>query len=296
MYHRFMYNRYMHHRFMHQRGGKGSLSVRRARRTKSRGPKGLQQEVGARRAPRLLFFILLHWFIFLYIIKLIYLSLYYQIEAKAPSKKVVLVLRRTAGASVGFNLGRQYGNKGRLVTTRLGQLLTYPALTFDFRHGQNWSKLVVNYGNGGGNLAPDIKSTQRTFGWHSLPPPFQVLTSSSLSFDIISFLAMVLTVMIYRDLLRVEASCQCLRNLVTGHQLYRTSYLRLCHQQVLLCRCILFYVSQYIYTGETFVVGKVTQSIHLGDESLLGRRYWPRDRTSGFKFTIEVVDLKISSF
>ena len=30
------------------------LSAQRARRTKSRGPKGLQQEVGARRAPRLL--------------------------------------------------------------------------------------------------------------------------------------------------------------------------------------------------------------------------------------------------
>ena len=30
------------------------LSARRARRTKSRGPKGLQPEVGARRAPRLL--------------------------------------------------------------------------------------------------------------------------------------------------------------------------------------------------------------------------------------------------
>ena len=30
------------------------LSARRARRTKSRGPKGLQLEVGARRAPRLL--------------------------------------------------------------------------------------------------------------------------------------------------------------------------------------------------------------------------------------------------
>ena len=105
-----------------------------------------------------------------------------------------------------------------------------------------------------------------------------------------------LSVKVYRDLLRVEASCQCLRTLVTGHQLYRASYLRLCHQQVLLCRCILFYVSQYIYTGETFVVGKVTQSIHLGDESLLGRRYWPWDRTSGFKFAIKVVIVKISSF
>ena len=37
-----------------ERGSHG-LSARRARRTKSRGPKGLQLEVGARRAPRLLF-------------------------------------------------------------------------------------------------------------------------------------------------------------------------------------------------------------------------------------------------
>ena len=34
--------------------GSRGLSARRARRTKSRGPKGLQIEVGARRAPRLL--------------------------------------------------------------------------------------------------------------------------------------------------------------------------------------------------------------------------------------------------
>ena len=34
--------------------GSHGLSARRARRTKSRGPKGLQLEVGARRAPRLL--------------------------------------------------------------------------------------------------------------------------------------------------------------------------------------------------------------------------------------------------
>ena len=34
--------------------GSHGLSARRARRTKSRGPKGLQLEVGAQRAPRLL--------------------------------------------------------------------------------------------------------------------------------------------------------------------------------------------------------------------------------------------------
>ena len=34
--------------------GSHGLSARRARRTKSRGPKGLQLEVGARRAPKLL--------------------------------------------------------------------------------------------------------------------------------------------------------------------------------------------------------------------------------------------------
>ena len=33
--------------------GSHGLSARRAGRSKSRGPKGLQQEVGARRAPRL---------------------------------------------------------------------------------------------------------------------------------------------------------------------------------------------------------------------------------------------------
>ena len=37
--------------------GSHGLSARRAQRTKSRGPKGLQLEVGARRAPRLLFHI-----------------------------------------------------------------------------------------------------------------------------------------------------------------------------------------------------------------------------------------------
>ena len=37
--------------------GSHGLSARRARRTKSRGPKGLQLEVGARRAPRLLVYI-----------------------------------------------------------------------------------------------------------------------------------------------------------------------------------------------------------------------------------------------
>ena len=36
--------------------GSHSLSAQRARRTKSRGPKGLQLEVGARRAPKLLVF------------------------------------------------------------------------------------------------------------------------------------------------------------------------------------------------------------------------------------------------
>ena len=36
------------------------LSARRARRTKSRGPKGLQIEVGARRAPRLLVYYIIH--------------------------------------------------------------------------------------------------------------------------------------------------------------------------------------------------------------------------------------------
>ena len=57
IYQRFMYHRYMHHRFKHhrRRGGKGGywstlrgshgLSARRARRTKSRGPKGLHVEV-----------------------------------------------------------------------------------------------------------------------------------------------------------------------------------------------------------------------------------------------------------
>ena len=34
--------------------GSHGLSARRARRTKSKGPKGLQLEVGARRAPKLL--------------------------------------------------------------------------------------------------------------------------------------------------------------------------------------------------------------------------------------------------
>ena len=37
-----------------KRAQRTGLSARRARRTKSRGPKGLQLEVGARRAPRLL--------------------------------------------------------------------------------------------------------------------------------------------------------------------------------------------------------------------------------------------------
>ena len=37
-----------------KRARRTGLSARRARRTKSRGPKGLQLEVGARRAPRLL--------------------------------------------------------------------------------------------------------------------------------------------------------------------------------------------------------------------------------------------------
>ena len=42
-----------------KRAQRTGLSARRARRTKSRGPKGLQLEVGARRAPRLL---VLHMF------------------------------------------------------------------------------------------------------------------------------------------------------------------------------------------------------------------------------------------
>ena len=37
--------------------GSHGLSARRAQRTKSRGPKGLQLEVGARRAPRLVAYI-----------------------------------------------------------------------------------------------------------------------------------------------------------------------------------------------------------------------------------------------
>ena len=36
----------------------------------------------------------------------------------------------------------------------------------------------------------------------------------------------------FRDLLRVEASCQCFRQLVVGHQLYKVSYTWLCQQQV----------------------------------------------------------------
>ena len=61
-----MHHGYMHHQqsesrihalwtpsWIHLRGSRG-LSARRARRTKSRGPKGLQLEVGVRRAPRLL--------------------------------------------------------------------------------------------------------------------------------------------------------------------------------------------------------------------------------------------------
>ena len=59
MYHKLIYHRLMDHRFMHHRNrtcwstlrGSHGLSGRRARRTKSRGPKGLQLEVGARRAP-----------------------------------------------------------------------------------------------------------------------------------------------------------------------------------------------------------------------------------------------------
>ena len=39
-----------------KRAQRTGLGARRARRTKSRGPKGLQLEVGARRAPRLLVF------------------------------------------------------------------------------------------------------------------------------------------------------------------------------------------------------------------------------------------------
>merc|ERR1711928_162033 len=35
----------------------------------------------------------------------------------------------------------------------------------------------------------------------------------------------------FRALLRVEASCQCFRQLVVGHQLYKASYTRLCQQQ-----------------------------------------------------------------
>ena len=38
-----------------KRARRTGLSARRTRRTKSRGPKGLQLEVGARRAPRLLY-------------------------------------------------------------------------------------------------------------------------------------------------------------------------------------------------------------------------------------------------
>ena len=40
--------------------GSHGLSARRARRTKSRGPKGLQLEVGARSAPKLLEYIYIH--------------------------------------------------------------------------------------------------------------------------------------------------------------------------------------------------------------------------------------------
>merc|ERR1719239_1572884 len=43
-----------------KRAQRTGLSARRARRTKSRGPKGLQLEVGARRAPRLLVRFIIH--------------------------------------------------------------------------------------------------------------------------------------------------------------------------------------------------------------------------------------------
>ena len=43
-----------------KRAQRTGLSARRARRTKSRGPRGLQLEVGARRAPRLLVFYILY--------------------------------------------------------------------------------------------------------------------------------------------------------------------------------------------------------------------------------------------
>ena len=44
----------MHYAIIALMHGSHGLSARRARRKKSRGPKGLQLEVGARRAPRLL--------------------------------------------------------------------------------------------------------------------------------------------------------------------------------------------------------------------------------------------------
>ena len=119
----------------------------------------------------------------------------------------------------------------------------------------------MNYGIGG-DLAPNIKASQRASGCHSLPPTFQVLAYSPLLFDSISLCSQLFGKVHHdssaqnRDLLRVEASCQCFRTLVTGHQLYKASYARLCHQQVFLLISILYHVSHQ----------------YLGDQSLLDRR------------------------
>ena len=131
----------------------------------------------------------------------------------------------------------------------------------------------MNYGNrGGGDVGPNIKTAQRASGRHSLSPSFQVqlllvrfpnCQASGLGNLTISLKLLLapsqhhlFTLMsLHRDLLRVEASCQCLRSLVTGHQLYRASYARLCRQQVLFPRRILYYLLMF----------------YLGDRSLLGR-------------------------
>jgi len=67
----------------------------------------------------------------------------------------------------------------------------------------------------------------------------------------------ILSLLPFRDLLRVEASCQYLRNLVTGHQLYRASYLRICHQQGI----------------KAFLEEDVDQETEPLDSSLLSRCY-----------------------
>ena len=66
-----------------KRARRTGLSARRAQRTKSRGPKGLQLEVGARRAPRLLVFNICKEYFFkvyfpkVYLLKVYFLKMYF---------------------------------------------------------------------------------------------------------------------------------------------------------------------------------------------------------------------------